>query len=228
MFTHVDAPRIPKITRKTIHDHRFYVTPEGKEYLSITTNLGMVEKEWLREWRESVGEDFAKKEAQRCSERGDAIHDMAEKYLKNAKDPTKGHLDIHIRGFNQLKPRLNLVNNIKCQEQYLWSDTLRTAGAVDCIGDYDEVPSIIDFKTANNNRSKAMIEDYFLQTTAYSLMWYERTGELIKDITILMSVERGAFPLIFKEKIDKYVKPLAKRLKEGERKWQQDYSAKAM
>ena len=62
-----------------------------------------------------------------------------------------------------------------------------------------------------------MIEDYFLQTTAYAIMWHERTGEPIEDLVILMTVEKGMVPLIFKEKIDKYVKPLLQRITEYEK-----------
>jgi len=219
MFKHIVAPKITKIKRKVIHNKRFYVTPEGKEYMSITTNLGMIEKPWLEEWRQSLGKEKADKETQRCAERGTAIHEMAERYLKNEKDFTKDHLPEHIKGFNQLKMRLKSINNIKAQEVSLWSDTLETAGAVDCIAEYDDVPSIIDFKTSNNTKTKDMVFDYFLQLTAYSLMWYERTGELIEDIVIVMYVERNAFPIIYKEKIHKYIKPLSKRLKEGEKLW---------
>jgi hypothetical protein len=57
-----------------------------------------------------------------------------------------------------------------------------------------------------------MIEDYFLQSTAYAIMWHELTGEAIDTITILMSVEKGIMPLKFVEKIDKYIKPLLKRI----------------
>ena len=39
-------------------------------------------------------------------------------------------------------------------------------------------------------------------------MWNELTGEAIENITILMTVEKGLVPLVFQEKIDKYVKPL--------------------
>ena len=85
---------------------------------------------------------------------------------------------------------------------------------MDCVGDYDEVPSIIDFKTSNNNKDKDMIEDYFLQCTAYAIMWFEMTGERIEDIVIIMSVEKGMVPLIFRDKIDKYVNPLMKRTAE--------------
>jgi genome maintenance exonuclease 1 len=56
-----------------------------------------------------------------------------------------------------------------------------------------------------------MIQDYYLQTTAYALMFEEMYGIEIHDIAIIMSVERG-LPMVFKEKTDKFVAPLCKRI----------------
>lgn len=98
----------------------------------------------------------------------------------------------------------------------MWSDRLRIAGRVDCIAEYDGKLSIIDFKTSNNNKDRGMIEDYFLQTTAYAIMWHELTGEPIEQLVILMTVEKGMVPLKFVETIDKYVKPLVERIREYE------------
>lgn len=215
MFNHLERPQLPDLKSKTTPSGvRHYTTPEGEVYPSITTILGHKEKPWLKEWQNMLGVEKAKKETKRCADRGTAIHEMVERYLDNNEKPTAGHDQQHIRGFNQLKPRLNHINNIRAQEIALWSDELRTAGRVDCIGEYDGVMSIIDFKTSNNNKTDGMIEDYWLQTTAYSLMWYEQTGELIENITILMSVEKGMVPLVFQDTIDKYIQPLLKRVDE--------------
>ena len=51
-----------------------------------------------------------------------------------------------------------------------------------------------------------------VSATAYALMWEEMTGEHIDDIVIIMSVEKGLGPLIFKEKVHKYISPLMKRI----------------
>ena len=139
---------------------------------------------------------------------------MIEKYLNNEDDFTRGYDPEFVKGFNQLKFRLNRINNIRLQEVGLYSNRLKIAGRVDCIGEYDGVLSVIDFKTSNNNKNKEMIEDYFLQCTFYALAWFELTGEPIEDIVILMTVEKGMVPLVFKEKIDKYVEPLLQRINE--------------
>lgn len=216
MFTHLPKPDIEAIHAKTINGIRHYTTPEGNEYPSITTVLGHKEKPWLENWRQMLGPDKAAKETQRCADRGTAIHEMIEHYLNNEDTPTKGYDPQHIKGFNQIRMRVNRIDNIHAQELGLWSDTLRVAGRVDCIGEYEGKLAIIDFKTSNNNKDKDMIEDYFLQTTAYAIMYHERTGIPIENLVILMTVEKGMVPLVFTETIDKYVKPLLERIRDYE------------
>jgi genome maintenance exonuclease 1 len=213
MFNHLTKPDLPDLKSTTSPTGvRHYTTPEGETYPSITTVLGHKEKPWLKEWQNMLGPQKAAAEQKRCADRGTAIHEMIEHYLNNDDGFTKGYAQEHVRGFNQLKMRLNHIDNIRAQEIALWSDQLGVAGRVDCIGEYDGVLSIIDFKTSNNNKTNEMIEDYWLQTAAYAIMWYERTGVPIEDLVILMTVEKGMVPLVFRDKIDKYVKPLLDRI----------------
>ncbi len=216
MFNHIDTFTLPEVTEQHTAGKHFYKTPTGIIYPSVTTVLGHKEKPYLKDWRNMLGKNKAKKETERCAKRGEAIHKLAEMYLSNAPYPDflKGQDKQYVAGFNQLKIRLNNINNIRAQEVALYSDKLRLAGRVDCVGEYNGTLSIIDFKTSNNNKDRSMIEDYFIQCTAYAIMWFELTNEPIEDITIIMSVERGMVPLLFKEKIDKYIAPLLQRIDE--------------
>ena len=101
-----------------------------------------------------------------------------------------------------LKPLLNNINNIKGLEVRLCSKTLGLAGTADCIAEYNGVPSIIDFKTAGKKKKESWIKKYFMQTTAYSLMWEELTGEKIDQIVILMTVEEGGRVEFIKQRED--------------------------
>lgn len=212
MFIHLDT--ISPVELKTIETPkgRFYITPQGNKYPSITTILGAGEKPWLNQWRASMGAEKADKEMKRAAERGSAVHTMIEKFLDNDPRPTAGQKFEHIPDFNMLRVQLRKVNNILTQETALWSDTLRCAGRVDCVGEYKGKLSIIDFKTSTNDKKSTMIEDYYLQTTAYALMFQERYGIQIDDIVILMSVERGAVPLVFQQPIEPYIEPLLQRI----------------
>lgn len=208
MFTHLDT--ITPTELKTIEgpQGRFYITPEGNRYPSITTILGSGNKEWLNEWRNMLGSDKADKETKRASDRGTAVHLMVERFLDNEENVTRGQKIEHITEFNTLRLYLKRVNNILTQESALWSDTLKAAGRVDCVGEYQGKLSIIDFKTSTTSKTDSMIQSYWLQTTAYAIMFQERYGIQIDQAVIIMSVERGAVPLVFKQDIDQYIKPL--------------------
>lgn len=211
MFKYIDVPILPKLkVENSATGRRYYITPNGDKYPSITTILGAKDKPHLIKWRHMLGDKAATKETKRCADRGTAIHDMCEKYLYNNQTPTAGHNALHIRGFNQLKFRLNKISDIRAQEIALYSDYLKVAGRVDCIACYDDIPSIIDFKTSTNNKDISMIDEYFKQTTFYSLAWEELTGELIENLVIIMSVEKGMVPMVFKQKLEDWIPALLK------------------
>lgn len=216
-FNHLPKPDLPDLKVKTLpNGKRTYVLSDGRSFPSVTTILGSQEKPWLNDWRNSLGPVKADAESKRASERGDAIHKMVEYYLNNelTSEITRKYKPEYVGMFNQVKMRLNKINNIRAQEIALCSEVLEIAGRVDCIGEYDGALSIIDFKTSTNPKDRDMIGDYYLQTCAYALMWEEITGEHIDDIVIIMSVEKGMVPLVFKEKVHKYISPLAKRIRQ--------------
>ena len=65
------------------------------------------------------------------------------------------------------------------------------AGRADCVGEYDGKLSIIDFKGSTRPKRKEDILNYFMQATAYSIAWQERTGIPIDNIVILISCDGG-------------------------------------
>lgn len=182
-------------------------------YPSITTVLNAKEKPWLKEWQNMLGEKKAKKESQRCADRGTNVHLMCEKYLQNEKDIINNHETINIKMFNQMKFRLNKINNIKAQEIALYSHKLKIAGRVDCIGEYDKVLSAIDFKTSNKPKNIDIIEDYFLQGTFYAIAFSEMYKIPVKQVVILIGIEKSIMSQVFVKPIDQYIVPLLERTK---------------
>lgn len=211
MFTQLDI--ITPVHMKSVDGPkgRFYTTPSGAKYPSITTVLGAKEKPWLQEWRTSLGFEKADKEMKRAAERGTAVHLMLERHLQNDPNPTLGQKIEHITEFNSLKMHIKKINNIVAQEIALCSDLLKVAGRVDCIADFDGKLSLIDFKTSNRDKNSTMIADYYKQTTFYALAFQEMYNIEIEDIVIIMSVEKG-LPLIFKEKVDNHIDALVKEV----------------
>jgi CRISPR/Cas system-associated exonuclease Cas4 (RecB family) len=212
-FTHCNQPTYKELEVEESNDMRWYTSPNtGEKYASVTTVLGHGPKPWLEEWRDSLGHEAAAIETQRCADRGEAVHLMAERYLQNDKAPKKGMMGSDIKLFNQLRPILHRMDNIRAQEIPLYSDTLRLAGRVDVVGEYDGVLSIIDFKTSNGNKDLGMVNDYLLQSTAYAVMYYEMFNVAIEQIVIVIAVERGMVPMVYVKNIDDYVKPLLERI----------------
>jgi genome maintenance exonuclease 1 len=178
MFTHVDHGIVlPTLTRQTTESGRKYFTPDGNAYPSITTVLSILGKEEIIAWRKRVGEEEANKVSRQASTRGTAVHKLAEDYVDNKPDWKGKHMPSNIATFNTLRPVLDArLNNIWMQEVFLYSDRLKTAGQVDCIGEWDGVLSIIDFKTSKRVKKEEDITNYFIQMCFYAAAFLERTG----------------------------------------------------
>ncbi len=204
MFNHKQVT-LPTLKTETINRKRFYVTPEGNKYPSITTVLSSRKKEGLWEWRKRVGNDVANYVARTSAARGTAVHHMCEDYLNNDLDKFKEHKKNFLPWclFTQLQKFLdNYVNEIYAQECGLYSDKYKVAGRVDCIAEYKNTLSIIDFKTSSKERTDDWNENYYIQASAYAEMFEERTELNTKQIVILVVTEDGSVQEFVKNKHD--------------------------
>jgi len=196
-FIQLDETKLPKTKGKRTDGMRFYEV-DGKAYPSITTVLGAQPKPGLDAWRKNVGEEAAKWEMARAARRGKTTHTLVEQYLKGETPSTRDVLPLGL--FALLKPYLKQIDNVHCLETILYSKKLTVAGQVDCIAEYNGKLSVIDFKTANKERNDAWNENYYIQTTAYSLMYEELFGTPIEQIVILMASEDGAARAFVKDR----------------------------
>lgn len=212
MFNFCPPVSIPDIKSETFPDgKRYYVTPEGKKYPSVTTVVGATKKKAIMEWRQRVGEQEANRVSRVASGRGNNFHTLCEKYIQNDM-PVNAMVDA-LELFYQIKPLITKhINNIWYQEQALYSDQLELAGRVDLIAEWDGVLSIIDFKSSKKLKTKEQIEDYFWQETAYALMLEERIGTPVDQIVTLMATDEGK-PLVFIERTEDHIKGLVKAIK---------------
>ena len=211
-----DSFECPEI--KIIDGKRFYVTADGNAYPSITSILALQDKPGLKKWREDVGEKEAKRISQESMRIGTAVHQMCEFYLSNyiikLKDEDKKIVDT----FNRLRFLLGNINNIVGNEVALYSDLLRVAGTADCIAEYNGVPSVIDFKTSRKPKKEVWIDDYYMQTFAYKLMFEEMTGIEIKQVVILVACIDQFDVQVFKKPAkdsDKYLTKLVNIMKDN-------------
>jgi hypothetical protein len=201
MFEHMTGLDLPELSSETTEHGRYYVTPEGNKYPSVTTVLGAgSDKSWMEEWKARVGEEQVAKVSGQASRRGTAVHEIAEHYLKNHSDYKKGHMPANIASFNYIKPYLDKhITLVGGLELPLYSDKLRVAGRVDCLAKWDDEYAIIDFKTSKRAKDRDSIHGYFMQASCYSYMVYERLGILPKKLVIVMTVD-DAPAQIFVEK----------------------------
>ena len=223
MFLHKPPMKdLPPLKAKTSDVGRFYTNLETNEsYPSITTVLGAQSKQGILEWKKRVGEDVANHISNQAATRGTAVHNMVEDHLNNINvDEVEKYKKQFLPRmmFNVLKPELIKINNIRLQEAAMYSSDYTVAGRVDCIGEYDGVLSVIDFKTSTKEKSEDWIENYFVQGSAYSQMYKEHFGEEVPQIVILITTEQGTTqvfkknPYDYLEKLKQYVEEFYKTL----------------
>ena len=205
-FNHVQFDSLKyKLTQVNAETGRTYLTPEGNSYPSITTVLSNYNKQALMEWRNRVGEEEANRISKKASNRGTKVHDTIEKYLLNELTSMKLNAlmpDLK-EMFNKIRPYLDKhVGTIYGIEQPLYSDVLKISGTCDCIGEWDGVLSIIDWKTSNYKKEESYIGNYFMQTSGYAEMFEERTGIPINQVVIAVAVENEEPQIFIKQKTD--------------------------
>ena len=204
--------QLPKLKETKIDNKRFYVTPEGNKYPSITTVTGLRDLEGIKLWRARVGEVEANKISNESTTRGTILHNMAEKHLQNEIIHEDNYAYELMKLFKIIEPELAKINNIYVQEAALYSDELKIAGRVDCVAEFNNMLSIIDFKTSRKEKRKEWVTKYFLQATAYAEMWTERTKIPINQIVIIMTTMDGQLQLFIEDK-DNWIELLKDEIK---------------
>jgi genome maintenance exonuclease 1 len=195
---------------------RYYLTPDGNHYPSITSILSQQENLGLEAWKERVGEKEAKRISKESARIGTAVHQLAEYYLSNVQVKLDKEEKKIVDTFNRLRFLLGNINNIVGLEIPLFSDLLRVAGTCDCIAEYNGKLSIIDFKTSRKPKKEDWIDDYYMQTFAYKLMFEEMTGIEIQQIVILVACVESFDVQVFKKPAkdaDEWLEKLVKIMK---------------
>ncbi len=206
-FKHLNIHNFPNLKAKTTEQGRRYFV-EGNAYPSVTTVIGEKKKDSILKWRRKVGEEEANAISKRASTRGNKCHKLAEDYLSNK--PLDRYRDdvLSLGMFHQIRPYIDKINNIHALEESLYSHTLKLAGRVDCIAEYDNELAIIDFKTSTKFKREEWIQDYFSQETAYAIMFQELTGLKVKQLVTIIATEQGTPQIFVKNNILEFVPKL--------------------
>ena len=208
---------IPKLKQINTDNGRRYQTPTGNLYPSVTTILQKKAAPWIAKWRERVGEEEANRISRVAATRGTKIHKLCENALRN-QDEDKSKLSILDQEmYNAFRPLLDDIDNVKAIEQSMYSDHLRLGGQADCIAEYNGTLSIIDFKTSRKRKTRSSCYDYFIQCSAYAIMFEERTGIPVSQSVIIMAMEESE-PAVFIATRDEFVPRLLEARDNYERK----------
>jgi len=194
----LDLWQFPELSTEYINDKRVYVTPQGNKYFSVILGILSENSKGLRDWKERLGEEQAKRVAGIAARRGDGVHKICENFLLGL-DYKKESNPITLSMFNTLKPILETnVDVVHGLEFAMFSDELQTAGRVDNLCKWNGVLSILDFKTASKPKLKNHIINYIIQTVCYAIMVEDYYMCDVPQVVILIAVENDN-PQLFVE-----------------------------
>ena len=210
MFNHLEGYESVSLPTETINGKRYYTTPEGKHYPSVTTVTGMLNKVWIKKWRKAVGEEKANKISRQAATRGTRYHQLQEDFLNNilTEERLKEATPLDLMMFNQTKELTSKLGDIYMLEGSMFSNELEMAGRVDCIAEFAGKVSVIDFKTSTKHKTPSKIKNYFLQETAYAKMFEENFNVPIERIVTIVAVEETGQSQLFVEEPGKWVDQL--------------------
>ena len=199
---------LPVLEQVEINGVRHYTANDGSietPYPSVTTVLSAdkSKQKSLEAWKKRVGEEEAAKVSYKATSRGTAVHLVMEDYILNQEPQTKPMPNIldMASGLKRFADRY--IDNIRLVEGQLFSHHLRVAGTVDLVADFEGEPAIIDWKTANYPKKKGQITSYFMQESAYAVMFEERTGIPVQKLVTLVAYPEGT--QMFVEKRDNWI-----------------------
>lgn len=198
----------PPIRQVNTDAGRYYEINEYTRYPSVTTFLSSLSKDGIDKWKQRVGEEEAARISRMAAARGTNFHLACESYLKN--EPVENSIFANVMEhsmFYTAKRHLNRIDDVFLIETQMYSDHLRLAGTVDCVGRFDGKKTVIDFKTSARPKTKEYIKNYFLQATIYAIMVEEHTGIAVPNLAIIIAVA-GEPTQVFQEKRDNYTKEL--------------------
>lgn len=190
----------PTLERVDLEIGRHYLDSNKKPVPSVTTVLSGTSKstDALIQWRNRVGNEEAERIIRQSTDIGTAVHEAIENYLNGAYwnnfDETNDQQLAQKISTKFINDGLKGITEIWGLEVGLLLDNLY-AGTADCVGMYENIPTLIDFKTAKKIKKREWIEDYFLQGCAYANAHNVMFGTNIEQIVILM-VDRNS---IFQE-----------------------------
>lgn len=213
MFNHIEID-FPEMVSRSIDGVRYYPTPSGSLYPSITSVTSHYNRQVFKDWRKRVGEEEANRITRESTTRGTNFHEICQDYLENNLKEDANYDPQAYYMFVAAKPYIDRITNIHAIEKSLYSDVLGIAGRVDCIAEYDGELAIIDFKTSKSIKPEAWIQQYFVQEVAYACMYYELKEISVKKLITIMVTPDGEVKVFDKRNKGDYIQLLIQYIKQ--------------
>ena len=197
-----------------------YKTPAGNRYPSITTILDRTKSEsarmLLERWVNDVGPVEAERVRDRAGQIGDMAHKMNEDYLVTGMPSNIGNefFPVAHQHHANFRPYIKHIEHTYGAEMKMYSDKHSMAGMADVVCRYDGLDTILDYKTKLKWQYEELISDYYIQTTAYAIMYEELTGQKIEQLVILCSIEGTDVIQEFRSEPELWLDKLYERLEE--------------
>ena len=160
----------------------------GARLPSVTTILGKTKnQQFIKDWKEKVGEAEAERIKNLSSNRGTAMHKFLENYITGV-----GYDDLTALG-QEAKAMAQKVIDVGLTPVDEWYGSEVTlyypglyAGSTDLVCLHNGHETIVDFKQANRPKKKEWIEDYYLQIAAYAMAHDYVHGSKIEQGVIMV------------------------------------------
>jgi hypothetical protein len=160
----------------------------GTKLPSVTTILGATkDQEFLKKWKEKVGEKKAEEIKNLSSRRGTSMHKFLESYIEGV-----GYDDLTDIGV-QAKPMAQKIIEIGLTPVDEWYGSEVTlyypglyAGSTDLVCRHNGMETIVDFKQSNRPKREEWIEDYYLQIAMYAMAHDYVYGSKIEQGVIMV------------------------------------------
>ena len=160
----------------------------GTKLPSVTTILGATkDQEFLKKWKEKVGEKKAEEIKNLSSRRGTSMHKFLESYIEGV-----GYDDLTDIGV-QAKPMAQKIIEIGLApvDEYYGSEVTLYypglyAGSTDLVCRHNGMETIVDFKQSNRPKREEWIEDYYLQIAMYAMAHDYVYGSKIEQGVIMV------------------------------------------
>ena len=176
------------------------------KYASVSKIIaGTSDQSGLLLWRKRVGEAEADRISKESAALGTSLHTILENHFSDGFSEEAWESEIGFYLYKRLIEKLKLLDPIAL-ELKVWSDLLRVNGRLDCLGFYDGVLSIVDFKNSLKPKEDQYLEGYYIQATLYAMMLYDLLGIEVKQIVLLVALRNSPTPQVFVRRTNQYAR----------------------